>query len=62
MKEIHAYKNEDGTYRINGVSEMFNGKEFVEVDVEIKRAKISVDALADANGVICDLVIVEDNQ
>ena len=58
MKEIHAYKNEDGTYRINGVGEMFNGKEFVEVDVEIKRAKISIDALADANGAICDLFIV----
>ena len=59
MKEIHAYLNEDGTYRVEGIEEVFDGKEFVDATVKFNRARISIDALADVNGAICDVIIEE---
>lgn len=59
MKEIHAYRNEDGTYRVEGIGETFDGKEFVEARVKMNRVRISIDALADADGKICDVIIEE---
>lgn len=61
MKEIHAYRNEDGTYRIEGIKEVFNGKELIDATVKFSRTRISIDALADVNGAICDVVIQNDD-
>lgn len=60
MKEIHAYRNDDGTYRIEGIKEVYDGKELIDATVKFNRARISIDALADANGAICDVIIKED--
>ena len=46
MKEIHAYRNEDGTYRIEGVGCALNNGVSTEVVVRIPRAKVDVEALA----------------
>ena len=46
MKEIHAYRNEDGTYMIEifGTQTLENG-ETAEYKMEVERGKISVTAL-----------------
>lgn len=46
MKEIHAYINEDGTYRVEGVGYATDNGELREVAVIIPRAKIDIEALA----------------
>lgn len=61
MKEIHAYKNDDGTYRIEGTKEVLVGKDIVDATVKLNRARILIDALADVNGAICDVVIQNDD-
>ena len=61
MKEIHAYKNDDGTYRIEGIKEVLVGKDIVDATVKLNRVRISIDALADVNGAICDVVIQNDD-
>jgi hypothetical protein len=46
MKEIHAYRNEDGTYRVEGIGyAMDKGGASKEVVVRIPRAKVDVEAL-----------------
>lgn len=55
MNEIHAYRNEDGTYRIRCVGEIatevkeFHGhpvaEETAQAIMEIPRAKINIEAL-----------------
>lgn len=45
MKEIHAYLNEDGTYRIEGIEYAIDNGISKEVVVRIPRAKVDVEAL-----------------
>ena len=55
MKEIHAYRNEDGTYRVECIGEVatevkeFRGQKVVEETsqaiMEILRARIHIEAL-----------------
>ncbi len=45
MREIHAYINEDGTYRVDGIGSAMENGELKEVVVQIPRANVTVDAL-----------------
>lgn len=45
MKEIHAYLNKDGTYRVEGIGYAMDNGVSEEVAIKIPRAKITVDAL-----------------
>ena len=45
MKEIHAYRNEGGTYRIEGIGYAMDNGTSKEVVVRIPRAKVDVEAL-----------------
>ena len=68
MKEIHAYRNEDGTYRVECIGEVttetkeFRGHKIAEETsqafMEIPRARIHVEALvANDEGQIMTVVI-----
>lgn len=68
MKEIHAYRNEDGTYRVECIGEVatkvkeFRGHKVAEETsqgiIEIPRAKIHIEALvANNEGQIMTVVI-----
>ena len=47
MKEIHAYKNKDGTYRIKGIGEIHDGYNLNEVVIQASRARIDMEILAE---------------
>lgn len=57
MKEIHAYRNEDGTYRVRIIhDDTCYGEQWYHVGQEIPRAKIDIEALADqGSGKIFDI-------
>jgi hypothetical protein len=60
MKEIHAYRNEDGTYRVEGIGLAMDNGVSKEVTVRIPRAKIDVEALATKDsGEICSIEVKE---
>ena len=63
MKEIHAYLNEDGTYRIEGIGYAMDNGVSKEVAVKIPRARIDVEALAhkDSGEIYSVLVKESDN-
>lgn len=49
MKEIHAYQNDDGTYRVEVLGVKFNDtalcREITESKIEIPRAKVNITSL-----------------
>ena len=45
MKEIHAYRNKDGTYRVEAIGEVLDGNGVRDVVVKAACAKISIDVL-----------------
>ena len=47
MKEIHAYRNEDGTYRIKAIGEIHDGYQLNEVVITASRARIDMKILAE---------------
>lgn len=47
MKEIHAYRNEDGTYRIKAIGEIHDGYQLNEVVINAARARIDMEILAE---------------
>lgn len=49
MKEIHAYKNEDGTYRIKAIGEIHDGYKLNEVVIQAARARIDMEILAEVS-------------
>lgn len=49
MKEIHAYRNKDGTYRVEGIGYAMDNGVSKEVAVIIPHAKIDVEALVTAD-------------
>jgi hypothetical protein len=59
MKEIHAYRNEDGTYRIRAIcDDICCNDQWHHVLQDIPRAKIQIEALADqGSGKIFDMVV-----
>lgn len=48
MKEIHAYLNQDGTYRLDGIIEMFDNGQFIDARLTAARAKITVEVLTNS--------------
>lgn len=62
MKEIHAYRNEDGTYRIRvKCDDAYYGNQWCHVMQDIPRAKIHIEALADqASGKIFDIEVEDE--
>ena len=59
MKEIHAYRNEDGTYSIHAIyDDVFVGDQWHCVKGYIPRAKIQIEALEDhGSGKIFDIEV-----
>ena len=45
LKEFHAYKNEDGTYRIAGITTVFDGKTYYDTVVSMDRVAITLTPL-----------------
>lgn len=45
MKEVHAYINDDGTYRIDVIGEVCINGELIDACAEIPRAKLSIECL-----------------
>jgi hypothetical protein len=42
MKEIHAYRNEDGTYRVEGIACVMDNEGIKDVVFKAPRAKLTV--------------------
>ena len=61
-KEIHAFLNEDGTYRITGICPVRDGELVMDVTFDIPRAEIDINPIADAQGRLVDFVIPEFNE
>jgi hypothetical protein len=61
LQEFYAYKNSDGTYRIESNSTVKYGEMECGGKLIIPRAKITIDVLADYN--TCEIMtfILEDN-
>ena len=56
MKEFHAYKNADGTYRLEIPIEVDNGGTII-----VPRAKLSIECLADFGTQVLMTFITEKN-
>ena len=61
-KEIHAFLNEDGTYRITGICPVRDGELVMDATFDIPRAEIDINPIADAQGRLVDFVIPEFNE
>ena len=61
MKEIHAYKNDDGTYRIEGVGQAYDNGEIRDVVFKAVRAKINIDVLVEPSSRELYTVMVEED-
>lgn len=62
MKEIHAYNNNDGTYRLEGIGQAYENCELVDVYFKAARAKISVEVLAEpSSGELYTVTVEEEN-
>ena len=60
MKEIHAYRNEDGTYRVKGIGCAMDNGVPTDVTVRIPRARIDIEALAvEGSKEICSVEVKE---
>lgn len=42
LKELHAYKNEDDTYRVEGIGFIMYDGELRETKIEMSRAKLDI--------------------
>lgn len=60
MKEIHAYRNEDGTYMVEYDAYVMDNGELREVTCKVPRAKITVEHLVEiGTGEICSITVKE---
>jgi hypothetical protein len=57
MKEIHAYLNEDGTYRIEGIGCAMDDGKLKDASFNVPRAKITIEPLADTTGELMSLTV-----
>ena len=63
MKEIHAYRNEDGTYRVETDGCVMDNGELKEIIYNIPRAKMTVEPLVEiCSGEIYSITVKENNQ
>ena len=49
MKEIHAYRNEDGTYRVEGIACVIDNGEIKEAVFKAPRAELTVKPFTQAD-------------
>lgn len=61
MKEFHALKNPDGTYKLTIPTEVDNGGEVSQGKIIVPRAKLSIECLADFSTGDLMTFIMEDN-
>ena len=62
MKEIHAYLNDDGTYRVETDGCAMDNGELKEIILNIPRAKITVEPLIEiGSGEIYSVTVKESN-
>jgi len=62
MKEIHAYLNDDGTYRLECIADTHIGGELMEAKIIYERVTLTIGALTSpTSNTICELIIEEDN-
>ena len=47
MKEIHAYRNEDGTYSVKGICQVMENGKLVDAVFEMTRARLDIKPYAD---------------
>lgn len=57
-KEIHAYQNENGTYKVKMIKRIFD-KEKYEIKSEIECADIHITTYATNNGELCSVTLKE---
>lgn len=58
MKEMHAYRNEDGTYKLEIVGEYYNKGELMEAHVIYERVKLeSKDLVMRSRGEIFSITV-----
>ena len=62
MKEIHAYINEDGTYRVETDGCVMDSGELKEIILNIPRAKITVEPLVEVDTGEIYSVTVKENK
>lgn len=60
MKEIHAYLNDDGFYRIEGIGTICDTEKIIDVEIKINKAKITITPMADAEKQYMTITIPED--
>jgi hypothetical protein len=60
MKEIHAYLNDDGTYRVEAVCQCDNNGELVDATLKAARAIINIDVLTDMSSKEIYTLIIEE--
>ena len=63
MKEIHAYLNDDGTYRLEIPTQVFdNTGELLSGKFTVSRAKLSIEPIVEVDtGKIYSLIVEENN-
>lgn len=62
MKEIHAYKNEDGTYRVECITDTNIDGELMEAKIIYERATLTIGALTgSSSNTICELIVEDDD-
>lgn len=61
MKEMHAYQNEDGTYRVSYIGYATANGELKEVKIELPRARLTVEAFPEVSSDTIFSVIVNDD-
>lgn len=62
MREIHAYQNKDGTYRLECIADTYIDGELMEAKIIYERAKLTIDALTgSSSNTICE-IIYEENE
>lgn len=57
MKEIHAYRNEDGTYRVEGIGCAMDDGKLSDVSFNMPRTRITIEPLADTTGELMSLTV-----
>lgn len=62
MKEIHAYLNDDGTYRLECIADAYIDGELMEAKIMYERAKLIIDALpGSSSNTICEFIYEEED-
>ena len=62
MKEIHAYKNEDGTYKLELIADYYDKGKLIEARIVYDRARVDSNYfVVDSRGEIFSIVVDDNN-